>query len=208
MKADVPIPRRYDSLQDFVCLLESRARLKRIREPVSLVHEITEIHRRVLMAEGPALLFERPVDAEGKVQPIPLLANLFGTRERIEWGFGLEAGGLPRLASFLADLRDPKPPRSMRDAWGKLPHLKAALSMNPRAVTRPPCQHTILQQAAIDLDRLPIQTCWPGEPAPLVSCGATPPRSSAGRSSSPARRTIPPTSMSASTVCRSSARTG
>lgn len=169
MKADVPIPRRYDSLQDFVALLESRARLKRIREPVSLVHEITEIHRRVLMAEGPALLFERPVDAEGKVQPIPLLANLFGTRERIEWGFGLEAGGLPRLASFLADLRDPKPPRSMRDAWGKLPHLKAALSMNPRAVTRPPCQHTILQQAAIDLDRLPIQTCWPGEPAPLVS---------------------------------------
>lgn len=169
MKAENSIPRRYDTLQDFVALLEQRGRLKRIREPISLVHEITEIHRRVLAQEGPALLFEKPVDADGTVQPIPLLANLFGTRERIEWGFGLEAGGLPQLASFLADLRDPKPPRSMRDAWQKLPHLKAALSMNPRTITRPPCQHTIWQGGAIDLDRLPIQTCWPGEPAPLVS---------------------------------------
>ena len=98
MKADASLPRRYDSLQDFVALLERRARLKRIREPVSLVHEVTEIHRRVLAQEGPALLFERPVDAAGNIQPIPLLANLFGTRERIEWGFGLESGGLPRLA--------------------------------------------------------------------------------------------------------------
>ena len=169
MKADAPIPSRYDSLQDFVALLETRARLKRIREPVSLVHEITEIHRRVLAQEGPALLFERPVDADGNIQPIPLLANLFGTRERIEWGFGLEAGGLPRLADFLADLRDPKPPRSMREAWHKLPHLKAALAMNPRAVARPPCQHTVLQGEAVDLGHLPVQTCWPGEPAPLVS---------------------------------------
>ncbi len=169
MKADAPIPRRYDSLQDFVALLERRGRLKRVREPVSLVHEVTEIHRRVLAREGPALLFEQPIDASGNIQSIPLLANLFGTRERIEWGFGVEAGGLPRLAAFLSDLRDPKPPRSMLDAWQKLPHLKAAFSMNPRAVSRLPCQHTIWQDDAIDLDRLPIQTCWPGEPAPLVS---------------------------------------
>jgi 4-hydroxy-3-polyprenylbenzoate decarboxylase len=169
MKADVPVPSRYDSLQDFVALLERRARLKRVREPVSLVHEITEIHRRVLAQEGPALLFEQPVDAAGRIQPIPVLANLFGTRERIEWGFGLETGGLPALAAFLADLRDPRPPRSMREAWRKLPHLRAALAMNPRAVARPPCRHTVWQGDAVDLDRLPIQTCWPGEPAPLVS---------------------------------------
>ncbi|MGQ3295445.1 MAG: UbiD family decarboxylase, partial [Shinella sp.] len=169
MKADAAIPRRYDSLQDFVALLERRARLKRIAEPVSLVHEVTEIHRRVLADEGPALLFERPVDAEGRTQPIPLLANLFGTRERIEWGFGLEAGGLPRLAHFLADLRDPRPPRSLRDAWHKLPHLKAALSMNPRETRRPPCQQIVWREDQVDLDRLPIQTCWPGEPAPLVT---------------------------------------
>ncbi|EYR78622.1 UbiD family decarboxylase [Shinella sp. 838] len=169
MKADAPVPRRFDSLQDFVALLERRARLTRIREPVSLVHEVTEIHRRVLAEGGPALLFERPVDAAGRIQPIPLLANLFGTRERIEWGFGLEAGDLPHLAAFLADLRDPRPPRSLRDAWQKLPHLKAALSMNPRTVRRAPCQATVWQGEDADLDRLPIQTCWPGEPAPLVS---------------------------------------
>jgi 4-hydroxy-3-polyprenylbenzoate decarboxylase len=169
MKADASIPRRFDSLQDFVALLERRARLKRISAPVCLVHEVTEIHRRVLAEEGPALLFERPVDAEGNIQPIPLLANLFGTRERIEWGLGLETGGLPRLATFLADLRDPRPPRSLRDAWGKLPHLKAALSMNPRAVRRPPCQEIVRRGEDIDLGRLPIQTCWPGEPDPLVT---------------------------------------
>ena len=169
MKADASLPRRYDSLQDFVALLERRARLKRIREPVSLVHEVTEIHRRVLAQEGPALLFERPVDAAGNIQPIPLLANLFGTRERIEWGLGLETGGLPRLAGFLADLRDPKPPRSMREAWQKLPHLKAALAMNPRDIARPSCRQIVWRGEAIDLSRLPIQTCWPGEPAPLVT---------------------------------------
>ncbi|QRM57160.1 UbiD family decarboxylase [Sinorhizobium sp. BG8] len=169
MKAVDPIPHRFDSLQDFVALLERRAQLKRISEPISLVHEVTEIHRRVLAEEGPALLFERPVNAGGKVQSIPLLANLFGTRERIEWGLGLETGGLPRLAAFLSDLRDPQPPRSLRDAWQKLPHVRAALSMNPRAVTRPPCQQVVWTGDDLDLDRLPIQTCWPGEPAPLVS---------------------------------------
>lgn len=169
MKADVSVPRRFDDLQDFVATLESRARLKRISQPVSLVHEITEIHRRVLQEEGPALLFEKPVDANGQIQPIPLLANLFGTLERIAWGLGLESGGLPQLAELLADLRDPKPPRSMRDAWQKLPHLKAALAMNPRSVGRAPCQQVIWRGDDLDLDRLPIQTCWPGEPAPLVS---------------------------------------
>lgn len=169
MKADVPVPRRFDSLQDFVALLESRARLKRIVRPVSLDHEITEIHRRVLHDEGPALLFEKPVDAAGNVQPIPLLANLFGTRERIEWGLGLECGGLPRLAEMFADLRDPRPPRSMRDAWQKLPHLRAALAMHPRSVGRALCQQVIWCGDDLDLDRLPIQTCWPGEPGPLVS---------------------------------------
>ncbi|MCP8896090.1 UbiD family decarboxylase [Shinella daejeonensis] len=169
MKADASIPRRFDGLQDFVALLERRARLKRISEPVSLVHDITEIHRRVLAEEGPALLFERPMDAAGRIQPIPLLANLFGTRERIEWGFGLEAGGLPQLAAFLADLRDPQPPGSMRDAWRKLPHLKAALSMAPRERRRAPCQEILWKDDDASLDRLPVQTCWPGEPAPLVT---------------------------------------
>jgi len=169
MKADAPVPRRFESLQDFAAFLERRGRLKRIREPVSLIHEVTEIHRRVLAEEGPALLFEKPADGEGRIQPIPLLANLFGTRERIEWGLGLEAGGLPQLAEFLSDLRDPRPPRSLRDAWQKLPHLKAALAMNPRETRRPACRQVVWRGSDLDLGRLPIQTCWPGEPAPLVT---------------------------------------
>jgi len=169
MTADAPPPRHFDSLRDFARFLEARGRLTRIGEPVSLVHEITEISRRVLAAEGPALLFERPVDQMGQIHPVPLLANLFGTRERIEWGLGLAGGNLPRLAGFLADLRDPRPPRSLGDAWRKLPHLKAALAMNPRRRTRPRCREIVLRGPALDLDRLPIQTCWPGEPAPLVT---------------------------------------
>lgn len=83
---------------------------------ITTVHEVTEIHRRVLLAGGPALLFERPVDASGRVCDIPLLANLFGTLERIEWGFGLPAGGLPGLAEMLAELREPRSPQSLSDA--------------------------------------------------------------------------------------------
>lgn len=169
MKADVPPPRRYGSLREFASFLEDRGRLVRIARPVSLVHEITEIHRRVIADHGPALLFERPVDADGRVRDIPLLANLFGTRERIEWGFGLPAGGLAELADFLCDLRHPRPPQSLRDAFSKLPHLRAALSLAPKRLARAPCQEIVWRGREIDLGRLPIQTCWPGEPAPLVT---------------------------------------
>lgn len=95
-------PARTSDLRGFIRLLEERGQLRRIRQPVSLVHEITEIHRRVLADGGPALLFEQPVDHEGKVRKMPLLANLFGTRQRIEWGLGLETGGLPALGQKLA----------------------------------------------------------------------------------------------------------
>jgi 4-hydroxy-3-polyprenylbenzoate decarboxylase len=161
--------RHFSCLQDFIGELERRGRLTRISRPVSLVHDITEIHKRVLHEEGPALLFERPVDGAGRPCNIPLLANLFGTRERIEWGFGLEAGGLPGLGKFLSDLRTPRPPRSLSGAWRQLPHLRAALAMNPRQVGRASCQQVVWRGAQIDLARLPIQTCWPGEAGPLVT---------------------------------------
>ncbi len=150
-------------------MLEQRGRLRRISRPVSLVHEVTEIHRRVLKSNGPALLFEKPVDASGRVCDMPLLVNLFGTRERIEWGFGLPTGGLPALAEMLAELREPRSPQSLKDAWSKLPLLKAALAMRPRHVARPPVQETVWRGAEVDLARVPIQWCWPGEPAPLVT---------------------------------------
>lgn len=165
----IPPIRRFSDLSDFLAELERRGRLKRISAPVSLVHEITEIHRRTVEAEGPALLFEKPVDANGKVSAIPLLANLFGTQERISWGLGLEDGGIPQLAEMLADLRQPQAPGSIREAWGKLPLLRAALSMRTRKVGRPACQQIVWRGEELDLGRLPIQWCWPGEPAPLIT---------------------------------------
>ncbi|MGV6872183.1 UbiD family decarboxylase [Pseudochelatococcus sp. B33] len=160
-------------LQGFMSMLERRGRLRRIARPVSLVHEITEIHRRVLETGGPALLFEKPVDAAGKVHRIPLLANLFGTRERIEWGLGIDHGGqyssLAALAAMLADLRDPRPPRSMDEACGRMPMLRAALAMRLRQVGGAPVQQVVLRGADIDMGSLPVQWCWPGEPAPLVT---------------------------------------
>lgn len=162
-------PVRATDLRGFIDALEERGQLLRIARPVSLVHEVTEIHRRVLAQGGPALLFERPVDARGQTCDIPLLANLFGNRQRIEWGLGVESGGLPALAQRLADMREPQPPRSMKEAWSKLPMLRSALSMRLRHVRNAPVQERVLRGGDIDLGRLPVQWCWPGEPAPLVT---------------------------------------
>lgn len=168
MKKDTP-PRHYDNLQDFLAELDRRGQLKRISRPISLRYEVTEIHRRVLAAGGPALLFERPVNDKGQESPIPLVANLFGTRERIEWGFGLPSGQIGKLATLLGELRSPHPPASLKEAMGSLPLLKSALSHGVKQQSRAPCQDIVWRGDDIDLDRLPIQWCWPGEPAPLVT---------------------------------------
>ena len=164
-----PTPRNYPCLQEFVAALASRGDLMRISRPVSLVHEVTEIHRRVLADDGPALLFAQPVHADGRASPIPLLANLFGSRRRIEAGLGLSAGGLRGLAEMLAELRHPRPPKTFSELCSKLPHAAAALNGRSKSSSRPPCQDIVLTGDRIDLDTLPIQTCWPGEPAPLVT---------------------------------------
>ena len=168
LKEDRNIQRHVD-LQGFLSDLTRRGLLVEVGEPVSLVHEVTALHRKVLHEGGPALLLTRPVDAEGRVCEIPVVTNLFGTRERIELGFGIGPGGLPRLAEELAELQRPTPPRSLSDAWSKLPLLKAAASMRPRYSRKAPCQEVVVQGEEIDLDRLPIQWCWPGEPAPLIT---------------------------------------
>ncbi|MBB3809206.1 UbiD family decarboxylase [Pseudochelatococcus contaminans] len=160
---------RTTDLQGFVTALERRRCLRRISRPVSLVHEITEIHRRVLEAGGPALLFEKPVDASGNVHDIPLLTNLFGTQERIEWGLGVESGGLAGLAAMLADLRHPSPPASSGEVCAKMPLLRVALSMRLRQVGSAPVQQIVRRGGDIDMRSLPVQWCWPGEPAPLVT---------------------------------------
>lgn len=154
-------------LRDFMAFLEERGRLVRIREPVSVVHEITEIHQRVLRENGPALLFERAVQPDGRLADMPVLVNLFGTTERIAWGLGVEPDGLRALGEMLAELREPRPPQGLADTWRKLPLARAALAMRSKEVKGQP--RTVLAGEAVDLGRLPVQICWPGEPAPLVT---------------------------------------
>lgn len=159
----------FQSLGSFAQFLESAGQLLRIREPVSVVHEVTEIHRRVLRENGPALLFERPVRADGLPSDTPLLTNLFGTVERVAWGFGIRPGDLPRLGETMAELRSPRPPRDLADAWQKLPLARAALATRPRTLRNAPVQEKIYTGDDIDLGRFPAQVCWPGEPAPLIT---------------------------------------
>lgn len=159
----------YRNLREFIARLEDRKRLVRVREKVATALEMTEIQTRLLAEGGPAVLFEAPVRDDGSVSDIPVLANLFGTVERVAWGMGLEPDGLRGLGEKLAFLRQPEPPGGWREAVEMLPLLKTALAMKPRTVRRAPCQEVVLTGAEIDLDRLPVQRCWPGEPAPLVT---------------------------------------
>ena len=163
---------KYRDLRDFLAGLEARGELMRIRATVDPRLEMTEVCDRVLKAGGPALLFEHP-----KGHAMPVLGNLFGTVRRVALGMGVEAAdpaaALRELGAVLAALREPEPPKGWRDAWDKLPLLKTVLAMEPRVVTRAPCQEATLEGADVDLGRLPVQTCWPGDVAPLITWGLT-----------------------------------
>jgi len=169
MLNDAPKIKRHADLQSFIHELKQRQLLLSVDEPISLVHELTALHRHVLEQNGPALLIKAPIDAEGRRSPIPVLVNLFGTRERIELGFGVGRGGLGRLAEDLADLRNPSPPKSLADALSKLSLLKAASHMRPRHRRTALSQAVVYRGADINTGMLPVQWCWPGEPAPLVT---------------------------------------
>jgi 4-hydroxy-3-polyprenylbenzoate decarboxylase len=158
----------YASLRDFIARLEASHRLVRVSEPVSPVLEMTEIQTRLLAEGGPAVLFENVVGPNGKYD-MPVLVNLFGTVERVAWGMDREPHQLREVGETLAFLKQPEPPGGWREAWEMLPLLKTALAMRPRAVNSAPCQDIVLTGSDIDLGKLPIQTCWPGEPAPLVT---------------------------------------
>jgi 4-hydroxy-3-polyprenylbenzoate decarboxylase len=159
----------YASLRDFIERLESSGRLVRVKAPVSPVLEMTEIQTRLLAQQGPAVLFENVVREDGSRYDMPVLVNLFGTVERVAWGMDREPGQLRQVGETLAFLRQPEPPGGWREAFEMLPLLRAVMAMKPRTVSSAPCQEVVLQGADIDLAKLPIQTCWPGEPAPLIT---------------------------------------
>jgi len=157
----------YSDLRDFLHQLETRGELKRIRPHVSPRLEMTEICRRTLAQGGPALMFERPQGYE-----VPVLGNLFGTVNRVALALGQEsATDLREVGKLLAYLREPEPPKGLRDAWEKLPVLRKVLDMAPKEVRAGPCQEVQQEGAAVDLARWPIQTCWPEDVAPLITWG-------------------------------------
>lgn len=165
----------YRSLREFVQTLEAAGELVRVREPVSTVLEMTEICTRLLAEGGPAVLFETPLRADGQISPIPCLANLFGTVKRVAMGVTLggapreTAGDLREVGELLAFLRQPEPPRGLKEAFDLLPLAQTVMGMRPKTVSRAPVQEIVLTGSDIDLNQLPIQSCWPGEPAPLIT---------------------------------------
>jgi 4-hydroxy-3-polyprenylbenzoate decarboxylase len=159
----------YRSLRDFIDRLEKDGQLVRVREPVSPYLEMTEIQTRLLAEGGPAVLFENVVGPDGKRSPMPVLVNLFGTVGRVAMGMERRPDQLRELGETLAFLKQPEPPGGWREALDMLPMVKTVMTMRPKSVSSAPCQEIVWTGNDIDLAKLPIQTCWPGEPAPLIT---------------------------------------
>ena len=159
----------YLDLRQFLSQLEAKGELKRVTAQVSPRLEMTEICDRVLRAAGPALLFERPTGHD-----MPVLANLFGTVGRVAAAMGVEQpSALREIGQLLAYLKEPEPPKGLRDLWEKFPLFKQVLNMAPRQRSSAPCQEIVWEGHELDLARLPVQTCWPGDAGPLITWGLT-----------------------------------
>ena len=155
----------FSDLRDFIKLLEKEGELKRISTEVDPYLEVTEISDRVLRAGGPALLFEKP-----KGSSIPLLVNLFGNSRRIALAMGQEdIDGLRDVGKLLAFLKEPTPPSGWKDVWQKLPSYKQVLNVSPNVKKSAVCQDVVIEAGDVDLSMFPLQTCWPGDVAPLVT---------------------------------------
>jgi len=160
---------KYKDLRDFIAQLEQRGELVRISQPVDPVLEMTEIADRTLRGGGPALLFENP-----KGYSIPVLANLFGTPKRVALGMGQDdVAALREVGKLLAFLKEPEPPKGLKDAFSKLPIFKQVLNMSAKQVKKAACQQVVLSGDQVDLTKLPVMTCWPGDAAPLITWGLT-----------------------------------
>ncbi|MDC0601441.1 4-hydroxy-3-polyprenylbenzoate decarboxylase [Aliiglaciecola sp.] len=160
---------KYKDLRDFIKQLEQKGQLKRVTQEIDTNLEMTEIADRTLRAGGPAILFENP-----KGHTVPVLANLFGTPERVALGMGQESvESLREVGKLLAYLKEPEPPKGIKDLWEKLPVLKKVLNMPAKEVRKGVCQEVVISGDDVDLSQFPIQQCWPGDAAPLITWGLT-----------------------------------
>lgn len=160
---------KYKDLRDFIKQLEEKGQLKRVTMEVDPDLEMTEIADRTLRAGGPAILFENP-----KGHSIPVLANLFGTTERVALGMGqASVESLREVGELLAYLKEPEPPKGIKDLWSKLPVFKQVLNMPAKELKKAPCQDIVITGEDVDLSMLPVQRCWPGDVAPLITWGLT-----------------------------------
>ena len=158
---------KYKDLRDFIAQLEAQGELKRIQQEVDPYLEMTEICDRVLRAEGPALLFENV-----KGSSTPVLGNLFGTPKRVAMGMGEDkVEALREIGKLLAMLKEPSPPKGMKDAWKQLPMFKKVLDMAPKKIKNAACQQHVIAGDDVDLKNIPVQTCWPGDAGPLITWG-------------------------------------
>jgi len=160
---------KFDDLRDFLDQLEEKGLLKRISHEIDPQLEMTEISDRTLRAGGPALLFENP-----KGYDTPVLTNLFGTPERVALAMGKDkVSELREVGEWLAYLKEPEPPKGLKAMWEKLPIFKQVLNMPTKRIKSPACQEVVMEGDDVDLHKLPIMTCWPGDVAPLITWGLT-----------------------------------
>lgn len=158
---------KYSDLRDFISQLQQKNELKQIVTPISTYLEMTEVCDRTLRSEGPALLFTNPVG-----HTIPVLGNLFGTTKRVAMGMGAnDISELRRIGHVLSSLKEPEPPKDFKDILGLGSLIKAVWDMAPKEVRGAACQEIVWEGADVDLSRLPIQHCWPGDIAPLITWG-------------------------------------
>jgi 4-hydroxy-3-polyprenylbenzoate decarboxylase len=154
----------YKDMREFLQVLEKRGELRRIRTPVDPRLEMTEILNRLLLRQGPAVLFENVIGSD-----IQVAANLYGTVERVALGLETDEAGLEEIGKFLAFLQNPDPPKGWWDALRQIPFFTKVMGFHPKIVSRAPCQEVVLTGEEVDLGKFPIQTCWPEDVAPLIT---------------------------------------
>ena len=159
----------HPSLRSFLDWCSNSDQLLNVQDSVSIRHQMTAVHRRVLESSGPVLRFENPVLDNGSPSKMPVVTNLFGTTERVAAGLGITLDKVDELGAFLAALRSPTPPDGLRDTLSRWPMLKAALATRPKIVRSAPVQEVVLEGAEVDLASIPVQTHWPGDAGPLVT---------------------------------------